>query len=167
MPTRTQKSPKFVRGPGAPPAKVAELLITPIEGPRANAVDLLKEYALQGIASFEAYKDQCVIEMATKARYDNPRSVTLSQMQHDKVTGASSFYVYYCKFKKYIKDGDLKAIQRSTSTSLAKARIPTTGLSTPAELIKSLRNYHSAGRLRASDYTALEKIVRDVSRVVS
>ena len=161
MPKRTQLSTTSARPEGASPAEVAKLLTASIEGPRASAVELLKQYALQGIESLEAYKKQCVFEMATKAGYDNPRSVTLSRMQSDKVTGASSFFVYYCKFKKYLKDGDLMAIQRSTSTSLPKARKSTADLTTPAALINSLGRLHTAGRLRACDYTALERIVRD------
>ena len=98
--------------------------------------------------------------MATRAGYSNPRSVSLSQLQKNKVTGASSFYVYYCKLKKYLKQGDIAAIQKSDSTSLTVAKESTKGLPTPAELIKSLSNYHKAGRLRPTDYAQMEAMVR-------
>lgn len=143
------------------PSETTSLLMRPTEYHRPHAVEVLREHAFQGLAALDSYVQQCVSEMAVKAGYANPHSVSLSEMQAEKVPGASSLYVYYCRLKKLVQQGDLEAVRTATSTTLAKSK--TNGvhmLPTPAELIKSLKRYQEAGQLKASHYAELDDIVR-------
>ena len=143
------------------PSETTSLLMRPTEYHRPHAVEVLREHALQGLGALDSYVQQCVAEMAAKAKYANPHSVTLSEMQAAKVPGASSLYVYYCRLKKLVQQGNVEAVRTATSTTLAKSRSSGVHmLATPAELIRSLRRYQEADQLKASHYAELDAIVR-------
>ena len=159
--TESSKQPRASKGSKKDSTSAtAELLVKPIFGPRAEAVERLRPSALKGIASFEKEMKELIFEMAATHGYSNPRSVTLSQMQTAKDSGASSLYVYYCGFKRLIEAEDWVSIRDATSTSLAKSRIRAQPTLTPEQLVDSLRKHQEAGRLSSAHYSALERLLR-------
>ena len=140
-------------------AETAALTSTEIRIQRAEVVEKLKAYALQGNDAFEAYVESCVQNMVKEAGL--PRSTTLSQMQRAKITGASSFYTYVCTMRQHVRAGNIEAIKMTTSSSHNKSHQASKSLEIdPEEVISDLLHLHASRRLRASHYESLERILR-------
>ena len=151
-------SPEFKRDA----AETATLITENLRTQRMRALEVLKKHALLGEVAFETHVRSCTEEMARSEGYPNPKSTTLSQMQTDLVTGASSFYTYVLGIRKRFRAGETEAIQAMTTSSHVK---PPRGFRAqdlqPRDLIEGLKYHHTAGTLTKSQYRIIRSIIGD------
>jgi len=124
---------------------------------RSQILEELKLYALNGIEYLDDYIDAIRAELATIAGY--PKSTTLSQMQTDQVPGASTFYTYAYRLRKFVLADDWDAVSAATTTSITSAARPRKVANSVANTLAALKRHHVNRELTDTDYQFIGSIL--------